>query len=427
MKLLTSSAIALATAVLAATPAVAQYGGGYNSAPPPPPTVPQTDQPKQGKDQDQGQRKLKPSSKALKPLSELQAAIKSKDEAAIAAKLAAAQAVVSTNEDRAILAQLQLQHAADKNDTAGAMAAMDMILASGVLQPAEAAPLLKNLSGLRFNAKQYDQAAAVIDKRLQLEPNDIDAIGLLAETRNAQGRVPDAVAALQRGIQLQSTGGRKPDEAWVKRAAALAYGAKLANAPELARQWVAAYPSPTSWRNSIAILRNTTHPDTEGALDLLRLESVTGALTDPNDYQLYATAAAQQGNFVEALAILNQGASAKHIDPASADFSDLFTGLKAKPQATEADLAEATKSAPAASTLVRIGDRYYGLGNYAKAAETYRAALAKPGGDANVGNLHLGMALARSGDKAGAAAAFAKVGGPLAEIAKYWLVYVQAA
>ncbi len=427
MKLLTSSAIALAT-VLVAAPAAAQ-GYGYGSAPSTPaPTTPQVPSSSQAPaDKSDGERKLRPSGKALKPLSELQAAIKSKDTAAIQAKLAAAQAAVSTNEDRAILGQLQLQLAADTNDTAGAMAAMDAIVASGVLRPAEAGPLLKNLSGLRFNAKQYDQAAAVIDKRLQLDPNDIDAIGLLAETRNAQGRVADAVTALQRGIQLQSAGGRKPDENWVKRAAALAYNAKLPSAPELARQWVAAYPSPTSWRNSIAIYRNTTHPDTEGVLDLLRLESATGALSEPSDYQLYATAAAQQGNYVEALAILNQGVTAKHIDPASADFSDLFKGLKAKPQATEADLAEAAKTAPAASTLVRIGDRYYGLGNYAKAAETYRAALAKPGGDADMANLHLGMALARSGDKAGAGAAFAKVGGSLSEIAKYWQVYLQTA
>lgn len=422
MKLSTSSAVAL-VALFAAAPAVAQYD---YSPPPQPQTTSQTGQSNQAQpDAAQGPRKLRPSSKALKPLSELQAAIKSKDAAAIQAKLAAAQAVVSTNEDRAILGQLQLQRAADTNDMAAAMAAMDAIASTGVLRPEEAGPLLKNLSELRFNAKQYDQTAAVVEKRLQLNPNDIDAIGLLAEARNGQGRVADAIAALQRGIQLQSAGGRKPDEAWVKRAAALAYNAKLPNAPELARQWVAAYPSPTSWRNAIAIYRNTNHPDTEGTLDLLRLESATGSLTEPTDYQLYATAAAQQGNYVEALAILNQGAAAKHIDPASADFSELFTGLKAKPQATEADLAEAAKSAPASSTLVRIGDRYYGLGNYAKAVETYRAALAKPDADPNVANLHLGMGLARSGDKAGAAAAFAKVGGSLSEIAKYWLLYVQ--
>jgi len=421
MKILTSSAIALAAAVIA-VPAGAQYGS-RGAAPAP---APQTDQQPQSNEKTQGKPMLRPSSKALKALSELQAAVKSKDEAAIAAKTAAAQAVVSTKEDRAILAQLQLQHAADRNDKAAAMDAMDAILATGVLSPADTVPLLQSLSGLRYDAKQYDQAAAVIDKRLQLNPNDIDAIGLLAETRNAQGRAADAVAALERGIQLQSAAGRKPDENWVKRATALAYNAKLPNAPELARQWVAAYPSPTSWRDAIAIYRNTVHPEGEGLLDLLRLEAVTGSLSDPNDYSLYATTAAQQGNYVEALAILNQGVSTKHID-ATGDFSQLFAGLKAKPQATEADLAEATKMAVAPTALVRIGDRYYGLGNYAKAADSYRAAMAKPGADVNEANLHLGMALARSGDKAGAAAAFAKVGGPLTEIAKYWLLYVQGA
>ena len=54
----------------------------------------------------------------------------------------------------------------------------------------------------------------------------------------------------------------------------------------------------------------------------------------------------------------------------------------------------------------------------------YRQALAK-GADKNVANLRLGEALARSGDKAGATAAFNAVTGPQAEVAKFWLVYVQ--
>ena len=71
-----------------------------------------------------------------------------------------------------------------------------------------------------------------------------------------------------------------------------------------------------------------------------------------------------------------------------------------------------------------MGDRYYGAGNYQKAAELYREAAEK-GADTNLANLRLGEALARAGDKAGATAALSKVGGSLAEIAKFWLVYVQ--
>ena len=103
----------------------------------------------------------------------------------------------------------------------------------------------------------------------------------------------------------------------------------------------------------------------------------------------------------------------------------IVIGLKSKPKVTEADLAAASKTATSANALVRIGDRYYALGQYSKAVDTYRLAMAKPGADANLANLHLGMALARSGDKAGAAAALNKVSGPHAEIAKYWLVYTQ--
>jgi predicted Zn-dependent protease len=74
--------------------------------------------------------------------------------------------------------------------------------------------------------------------------------------------------------------------------------------------------------------------------------------------------------------------------------------------------------------LLRIADRFYGLGDYAKAAEMYRAAKAK-GADANLVNLRTGIALAASGDKAGAVAALNSVGGARAGVAKYWLLYLQ--
>jgi TolA-binding protein len=80
---------------------------------------------------------------------------------------------------------------------------------------------------------------------------------------------------------------------------------------------------------------------------------------------------------------------------------------------------------PSPINLLRIGDRYYGMGNYSKAADIYRQVLTKPGVDKDLANLHLGMALARAGDKAGATAAFNAVNGPRADIAKFWLVYVQ--
>ena len=98
--------------------------------------------------------------------------------------------------------------------------------------------------------------------------------------------------------------------------------------------------------------------------------------------------------------------------------------LKGKAAPTAAELAAAEQGAKIPTAYVHVGDRYYGAGNYEKAADLYREAAAK-GADANLANLRLGEALARAGDKAGATAALSKVGGSLADVAKFWLVYVQ--
>ncbi len=75
--------------------------------------------------------------------------------------------------------------------------------------------------------------------------------------------------------------GQKPDEALLKRGVTVAYDAKSPLAVQLGREWAAAYPSPDSWRNSIAIYRNMSHPNVEGTLDLLRLMQATNAMTTP--------------------------------------------------------------------------------------------------------------------------------------------------
>ena len=70
-----------------------------------------------------------------------------------------------------------------------------------------------------------------------------------------------------------------------------------------------------------------------------------------------------------------------------------------------------------------MGDAYYGYGQYAEAAELYRAALQK-GADANIGNLRLGAALAQGRQRAQAEAAFRAVTGPGADLAQLWLLWL---
>jgi tetratricopeptide (TPR) repeat protein len=402
MKLITTTAIALAAAAFAA-PATAQ-------------SQPAAAQP--------AQPKIQPSKKALKALVDLQSTVEKGDTANIPAKVAAAQAVAETKEDRYLIGQMQLKAALAAKDNAAAAQAVETVVNSGFNDAAANSKLYAGLGSLFYNAKQYPQAAAAFQKAVAVSPANSEAAVMLGEAYVAQGQKAEAAAAFQRAVQASVAGGQKPDEKLLKRAVGVAYDAQSPAAVELARQWVTNYPSASSWSDAIAIYRNLNQPDVESLVDLLRLMQVTGSLNSGGQYAQFARALAEQNNFNEAQAVVDAGIAAKAIDPANPEYSDLVTALKRKPKATAADLAEATKTAQSGMALLRIGDRYYAMGDYAKAVELYKMSMGKPGVDAAVANLHIGMALARAGDKAGATTALNAVTGSRAEVAKFWLTYL---
>jgi len=368
--------------------------------------------------------KVKVSEAASPAIADLQKAVNANDVASIPAKLAAAQAKAKTKDDKYVVGQLQLKAALAAKDNAATAAAVDAIAASGYLPTAQVAELYTGLGVNYYNAKDYPNALKYFNQSVTLNPSSAAPLKLVAETQLAQGQKAEAAATLVKAIQLTSAGGLPAEEDLYKRALGLAYEANSPMAVELGRQWISAYPSPASWRNGIAVYRNQNQLDVESTLDLLRLMQATGALTTAGDYRLFITSSAEQLNFNEAQAVVDAGIAAKIINPAGSEFRDILVPLKAKQKATAADLAVASKQAANGMALLRIGDRYYGMGDYAKAAELYRQSMGKPGVDPAVANLHLGMALARSGDKAGATAAFNAVTGPRADVAKYWLLYV---
>lgn len=419
MKLFTTTTFALAATVVAA-PVSAQYSSPAQGSIPPA----SANQQSNSAQATPAQPKINPSKGALKAIIDLQTAVQKNDYASVPAKVAAAQAVATTKEDRYLISRLQLQAAVAASDTPGIATAIDSIAASNYLDPAHLSDLYVGLGGTYYNAKQYPQAAAAYQKALAINPQNSEAATMVGDALTGAGQKAEALAAYQRLIQTGIAGGRKPDEGLFKRAVAAAYEANSPASVTLAREWVAAYPSPASWSDAIAIYSNLNHPDTEAAVDLYRLRQIVGALRSGAEYAQYARSAASLNNFNEAQVALDAGVAAKAIDPTKAEYSDLVSGLKSKPKATAADLAAATKTAVSGMALLRIGDRYYAMGDYAKAVELYRMAMGKPGVDAAVANLHIGMALARAGDRPGATTAFNAVTGPRADIAKFWLTYL---
>jgi tetratricopeptide (TPR) repeat protein len=416
---MTAIGAALIGAALAATPAGAQSNYGGQAAPQQPTTTPTQDS-----EAATTGAQPKVSRKAVKAIQELQAAVKANNTAEIPAKVEAANAVAETPDDRYMIGVLRYQAAVNSKDDTARVAAIEAMLASE-FKDAPRGDLYGDLGAAYSRLKQNDRAMQAYQQAIQLSPNNISATAGIAESLAAQGQAAQAVALLEKGIALQSTGGAKAPEPWYKRAVAVAYKANLPQAIDLSRKWVAAYPSKDAWQNALAIYQNLGQLDETRTLDLLRLKRATGVLSAA-DYFNYADIAVRKGYAGEAKAVLEEGFAANLVKRSDSSFGQLYTLASQKAQGDRASL----PASPAAGTNARqtqnIGDAYFGYGDYAKAVEFYRAALTREGADQSAINLHIGMALARQGDKAGAAAALNAVSGPNAELARFWQLYASS-
>lgn len=364
---------------------------------------------------------------ARKPLIELQTAVNAKDMAKIAAADAAARAAAKKPAEKCILGQMQLKAAVDRQDYVAAAGAIDAIIASGVANKIAVAPFAADLGKLRYNAKDYAGAAEALERAHAMDPSRGETMIALAETRVKQGRAAEGIALFQKGIAAEVAAGRKPDEGWYKRAVAVAYEAKQAPVVPLSREWVGAYPSPKNWRDAIRIYESTSGLSDSDLIDIMRLARATKGLLSEADYYSYADIAMTRGYPGEVLGILNEGLAANQINRTRPLIKSMLDRAGAKIAADKAGLEagyKAALAAPAAKLAMTTGDAYFGYGDYAKAAELYRAAQSKTGVDAALANLRLGMALTMSGDKAGAKTALSAVTGVKADIAKYWLTYL---
>jgi len=414
---ITAAAVLLAGAAIAASPAVAQTNYGGQAAPQQsaagPPASGQQQQPANA-------IQPKVSREAVKPLKDLQAAVQANNGADVQAKVAAANAVAKSADDKYMIGALEYKYATAAKDDTMRSAALEQMIASG-FKGAPMAELYGDLGSTYSRLKQTQRALDAYQHALQLDPNNVDATAAMAEAKVDAGQPAEGLALIQKGIALQSAGGQKAPETWYRRALQIAWKAKLPQALQISREWIGAYPTVDTWTNALAVYQNLQSLDDAQTLDLLRLKRATKSLA-PADYFTYGDLAVRQGYSGEAKALLDEGFAANTIKRNDPSFSQLYSLASQKSQGDKASLPMTASASASATQLTGTGDAWFGYGDYSKAADFYRASLAK-GGDSDRNNLHLGMALARQGDKAGAAAALAKVTGARAELAKFWLVY----
>ncbi|MDF0544091.1 hypothetical protein PX699_17195 [Sphingobium sp. H39-3-25] len=375
----------------------------------------------------------------------VQKAAQAKDYAGMTAGMPAVEAAVKTPDDKFMLGNLQLNLGIGQNDKAMQRKGLETMLASGADLGADGAKFAFFAGQLALDAKDYDPAIANLTKATEQNYPGSSTPLLLAEayfqkaislSESAKGQlVPAAkpVAAqglpyLKKAIEMEKAAGTAVPATWYNRGFTMSYLAGTPDAAEWSRLNLAADPSPRNWRIMVRGYQDShpqlTRPE---SLDLMRLALATGSLESEYDFAEYADAAQRSGLLGEVKAVIEKGRATGKLAPTK--LNDIYTiaadGVgrdKASLPASEAAAGKAANGKLASTT----GDAYLGYGDYAKAISLYRLALQKGAPDANETNTHLGIALALSGDTAGAKAAFGTVSGTGArkDIADMWLTWL---
>jgi tetratricopeptide (TPR) repeat protein len=352
------------------------------------------------------------------------------DHAGALALLAQAEALPEKNQDDLyIINMLTLNSAIPTKDNPLIEKSLEGAIASGKLPPEDVLKFQRNLGAMALQRNDYAKAITEFEKVIAASPNDAQLIVEVAELQRRQKQHAKAVATMQQAIAVQEKGGQKADESWYRRALAIAYDAKLpAETVSTSEALVSAYPNGTNWRDVLVIFRESGKWDDQGNLDILRLMRANSALTGERDYAEYAETASIRGLPGEAKAVLDEGMTKGALQAGKPVVKELSAIVAPKIAADRASLPGLEKEAAAAKTgrsAMATADAHLGYGNYAKAADLYKMALAKGGVDAATVNTRLGLALGKSGDKAGAEAALKAVSGaPRDQLAKYYLIWL---
>jgi len=372
-----------------------------------------------------------PAPKLSKPvrdaLQAAQTAIKAGDLATGEAKLNEAKAAATTDDEKYYAGSIMYDLGQKQSNAAKQGEAIDMMLASGKVPAANQALFYFTSGQLAYQAKDLNKAEQQLTKAVQANVNDPNAYALLVETKNQQGKPAEAIQMLEQAIAKQKAAGQTVPNEWYARGISIGYQAKLApQLEQLTQEWLAAYSTPSNWRDSLITYRDLNKVDPDYELDLMRLMRAANALKGERDYMDYVQATYLRFP-TEANAVIDEGVASGNIKltGTAAELKNVVKGkLAADKTATQSAANDLKAGKGTAKLALGTADALYGAGDFAQAAEIYKVALQKGGLDANLVNSRLGASLARAGQADAAKQAFGAVTGPRQGLAKYWMVWI---
>ena len=400
----------------------------------------------QKKDKDAKKPGLKLSPEVIKAAQPAQTALAAKDLAAAEPNVAAIEAAAKTDDDQYIAAALRLeleqrkliaQQEANPNapvNQAPLAAPLDKLIALSSTPAADRGRYVYRRAILAYDGKQWPTAIQYLNQAKQLGYSDPDLSLRLANAKINSGDVTGGLSDLDAAVAESAAAGKPAPEEYYRMGVARANAAKLG--PQTItwmQKYLTAYPTQKNWRDVIVTYglagNSTIKPDDAQKIDLFRLMRQTRSLADQNDYVEYALLAQKRGLPAEAQAVLREGTANGRIPATNAEAKATAREAAAsiKAEGSLDPLAKRANAAADGKLAASTADAYMGADQFPQAIALYRTALQKGGVNADEVNTRLGIALARSGDKAGAKAAFAAVTTPpRSGIAGLWTAAVDS-
>jgi hypothetical protein len=378
------------------------------------------------------EEKLSAREQVGKPVQAAEQLLKQKKYKEALAKLQEADAVAEkTPYERYVIAATRAVVALDMGDYAATIKALEAVLATGILPPAEALKRIETLAQLSYQIKDYAAAAAYGERYYKEGGSETEPRLLMAQAYYLENDFANAARVSRAILAQDARAGRATGEPVLQLLVTSEYKQKNdAGYRDALKLLVARYPKKEYWRDLIASVQKEPGFSDRLALDLDRLMAATGTLETPEQYMEAAQLALQQGLPGDAKALLDKGYAAGVLGKGGGAERQQRLAAMASRQAAEdvktlPQLASEAEAAHDGLAWVKLGEAYASYGQYDKAIAAFQKGLQKGGlKHPDDARLHLGIACLGAGQKDKAAAALNSVAGNdgTRELAQLWLL-----
>ncbi len=319
-------------------------------------------------------------------------------------------------------------------NTEEAVKAIEAQIESGFMAPAQQLQFTKALAVSYYQQKNYAKAVELGQKVIKSGGGDNDTFVIVGQGLYLQNKYNDAAKFIGDYVKEQESKGQQPKEqTLILLRSAYERAENNTGSADTLEKLVMYYPKKEYWNNLLYSVRKLKLTDRQ-TLQVYRLMMATQTMQQASDYAEMAELAISGGNPGEAQKVLEAG-NAANVFTEQRDkerTTRMLTSLKdatAKDQASLPKVEAEAKNAKTGDVDVALANAYMSYGQYDKAIAAFNTGLTK-GGLKNLADaqLTLGIAQARSGDKAGALKSFkaVKTDDPATtRIAKLWSLYVQ--